>query len=110
SSDLKAARITPACVGLFTDDQTAAWKRITDFVHDNTASKIGVQLGHAGRKGSTKLMWEGIDEPLDAGNWGTVSASALPYAPVNAVPKALDRAGMDAIITDYVRATQNAAT
>lgn len=105
----RAARITPSCVGLFTDDQIAGWKRITDFVHSTTNSKIGVQLGHAGRKGSTKLMWEGIDQPLESGNWDTVSASALPYAPINSVPSELNRAGMDAIIADYAQATKNTA-
>ena len=59
-------RITPGCTGLWNDEQQAAWRRVTDFVHTHTsAAKIGLQLGHSGRKGSTKLMWEGIDEPLD---------------------------------------------
>jgi anthraniloyl-CoA monooxygenase len=105
----RAGRITPACVGLFTPEQVTGWKRITDFVHETTKAKIGVQLGHAGRKGSTKRMWEGIDQPLESGNWDIVSASALPYAPANAVPAELDRAGMEAIIADYEQATVNAA-
>lgn len=103
------ARITPSCVGLYTQEQTNAWRRITDFVHSTTRAKIGVQLGHAGRKGSTKRMWEGIDEPLTTGNWDIVSASALPYSPVNAVPAELDRNGMDTIVADYVAAAENAA-
>lgn len=103
------ARITPACVGLFSPEQVAGWRRITDFVHSTTSSKIGVQLGHAGRKGSTKKMWEGMDQPLESGNWDTVSASALAYGPDNAAPAELDRAGMEEIIADYVQATRNAA-
>ena len=58
------ARITPGCLGLWNDEQAAGWKRIVDFVHANSAAKFGIQLGHAGRKGSTKLAWEGIDQPL----------------------------------------------
>ena len=59
------ARISPGCTGMYNDEQEAAWKRIVDFVHANSAAKICMQLGHAGRKGATKLMWEGMDEPLD---------------------------------------------
>src|ERR1700682_3802268 len=55
------ARITPGCTGLWNDEQEAAWRRIVDFVHANSAAKICLQLGHAGRKGATKLMWEGMD-------------------------------------------------
>jgi anthraniloyl-CoA monooxygenase len=61
------ARISPGCTGLYNDAQEAAWKRIVDFVHANSATKFCLQLGHAGRKGATKLMWDGIDEPLPQG-------------------------------------------
>lgn len=57
------ARITPGCLGLWNDEQAHAFKRIVDFVHQQTPAKIGIQLGHAGRKGATKLAWEGIDQP-----------------------------------------------
>ncbi|WP_231442455.1 bifunctional salicylyl-CoA 5-hydroxylase/oxidoreductase [Brevibacterium zhoupengii] len=105
----RAGRITPACVGLYSEEQVAGWRRINDFIHSHSASKTGVQLGHAGRKGSTKLMWEGIDQPLDEGNWETVSASALPYGPGNIPPNELGRDGMETILSDYVQATKNAA-
>lgn len=104
----ESAKITPACVGIFNDAQEQGWKRITDFVHSMTTAKIGIQIGHAGRKGSTKLMWEGIDQPLDEGNWPTVSASPIPYAVANAVPQELDRTGMDQIIQDYITSVQRA--
>jgi anthraniloyl-CoA monooxygenase len=58
------ARITPGCAGIWNDEQQAAWKRIVDFVHANSQAKMAMQIGHAGRKGSTKLAWEGIDQPL----------------------------------------------
>ena len=58
-------RITPGCAGLYTRAQMLAWKRIVEFVHGQTDAKICLQLGHSGPKGSTRLGWEGMDEPLD---------------------------------------------
>ncbi|MFD9219302.1 bifunctional salicylyl-CoA 5-hydroxylase/oxidoreductase [Streptomyces sp. NPDC060064] len=103
-------RITPGCTGLYTDEQGAAWRRVTDFVHHHSpGTAIGVQLGHSGRKGSTKLMWEGIDQPLDQGNWPLSAPSALPYRTgVNQVPHALDRAGLNDIREQFAAATRRA--
>ena len=102
------ARITEGCTGMYDDAQEASWKRIVDFVHANSAAKICLQLGHAGRKGATKLMWEGMDEPLEQGAWPIVSASPLPYYPHSEVPRELTRAGMNEIVADYVQAAQRA--
>jgi anthraniloyl-CoA monooxygenase len=103
-------RITPGCGGLYRDDHTAAWRRIVDFVHANGQAKIGCQLGHSGRKGSTKLMWEAEDEPLDEGNWPLLAPSPLPYRPgINQVPREMTRADMDAVRDDFVAATRRAA-
>ena len=73
-------RITPGCTGMWNDEQRDAWRRVTEFVHARSSAKIGLQLGHSGGKGSTKLMWEGIDQPLETGNWEVAAASrgALP--------------------------------
>ncbi|WP_030927409.1 bifunctional salicylyl-CoA 5-hydroxylase/oxidoreductase [Streptomyces sp. NRRL B-24720] len=105
-------RITPGCTGLYTPEQAAAWARITDFVHTSApGTAIGIQLGHSGRKGSTKLMWEGIDQPLDEGNWPLSAASPVPYREgVNQVPHALDRAGLDVIRNQFAAAARHAAT
>ncbi|BAL75408.1 bifunctional salicylyl-CoA 5-hydroxylase/oxidoreductase [Bradyrhizobium cosmicum] len=100
------ARITPGCAGLWNDEQEAAWRRVVDFVHANSASKICLQLGHAGRKGATKLMWDGIDRPLDEGGWEVFSASPLPYFPDSQVPRELDRAGMNAVRDSFVAAAE----
>jgi anthraniloyl-CoA monooxygenase len=100
------ARISPGCTGLYRPEHASGWKRIVDFVHGNTRAKIGVQLGHAGRKGSTRVMWEGDCEPLDQGGWETVAASPLPYLPHSPLPRAMDAGDMDATLTDYVRATE----
>lgn len=102
------ARISPGCTGLYDDAQEAAWTRIVDFVHANSSTKFCLQLGHAGRKGSTRLMWDGIDEPLPDGNWPIVAASPLPYYPHSQVPRAMTRADMDATIADYVQAVTRA--
>ncbi|MGY3034617.1 anthraniloyl-CoA monooxygenase [Bradyrhizobium sp. USDA 4354] len=100
------ARITPGCAGLWTDEQEAAWRRIVDFVHGNSAAKICLQLGHAGRKGATKLMWDGMDRPLEQGGWEVFSASPLPYFPDSQVPRELDRAGMNAVRDAFVAAAE----
>ncbi|MDE2377310.1 bifunctional salicylyl-CoA 5-hydroxylase/oxidoreductase [Bradyrhizobium sp.] len=98
------ARITPGCAGLWNDEQEVAWRRIVDFVHANSAAKFCLQLGHAGRKGATKLMWDGMDRPLEQGGWDVVSASPLPYFPDSRTPCELDRAGMDAVRDAFVAA------
>ncbi|MFL5224705.1 MAG: bifunctional salicylyl-CoA 5-hydroxylase/oxidoreductase [Microvirga sp.] len=100
------ARITLGCTGLWNDEQERAWAKIVDFVHANSAAKFCLQLGHSGRKGATKLMWEGMDRPLDEGAWDVCSASAVPYFPDSPVPRELDRAGMDRITAEFVAATQ----
>lgn len=104
------ARITPGCLGLWNRAQAAAWRRIIDFVHANSAAKFAIQLGHAGRKGSTRLAWEGMDEPLERGNWPLISASALPYLPQSQIPKAMDRADMDRVLAEFVHSAELAAT
>lgn len=105
-------RITPGCTGLWTQEQGDAWRRVTDFVHLGApGTAIGVQLGHSGRKGSTKLMWEGIDQPLDQDNWALAAASPLPYrAGVNQIPHALDRTGLTEIREQFTGAARRAAS
>ncbi|QEU89482.1 bifunctional salicylyl-CoA 5-hydroxylase/oxidoreductase [Streptomyces viridosporus] len=103
-------RITPGCAGLWTGRQAEAWRRITDFVHTRApGTAIGVQLGHSGRKGSTKLMWEGMDEPLDDGNWPLVAASPLPYKPGSQIPRELSRAQLTDLREQFVSAAVRAA-
>ena len=103
------ARITPGCTGLWTDEHEARWKRIADFTHANTKAKLVLQLGHAGRKGSTQLGWQKMDYPLAADNWPIYSASPLAYHDgISQVPKALDRNDMDRIIADFRQATERA--
>jgi anthraniloyl-CoA monooxygenase len=101
-------RITPGCAGMYKPEHVTAWQRITDFVHAHSKAKIGLQLAHAGRKGATRKMWQGIDEPLDAGDWPIMSASPLPYLGHSQVPRAMTRDDMDGVRDDFVRAAQMA--
>ncbi|MGW6914323.1 bifunctional salicylyl-CoA 5-hydroxylase/oxidoreductase [Kitasatospora sp. NPDC054939] len=102
------ARITPGCTGLWNDVQQEAWARVAGFVHGRTTARVGLQLGHAGRKGSTKLMWEGMDRPLDTGNWEVLGPSALPYGAGCHVPREMTRADMDAVVADFAAAARRA--
>jgi anthraniloyl-CoA monooxygenase len=97
-------RITPGCTGLWSAAHRDAWKRITDFVHQRSGAKIAIQLGHAGRKASCNLPWEG-DVPLrDARAWPTIGPSALPFQQGWHVPKEMDAADMARVKVDLVRA------
>jgi len=102
----REGRISPGCTGMYAAEHVAAWKRIVKFVHDSSRAKICLQLGHSGPKGSTKLIWEGMDEPLERDNWPVVGPSAIPYAAVNQIPLELTRAQMDAIRSAFVRAAE----
>ena len=101
-------RITPGCPGLYAPEHEAAWKRLVDFVHAETDTKLCMQIGHSGRKGSTQLGWEEMDAPLSVGNWPLLSASAIPWSANNATPKAMDRADMDLVRDQFVAATEMA--
>jgi anthraniloyl-CoA monooxygenase len=102
-------RITPGCAGIYTAGQEDAWRRITGFVHDNTGAKIGIQLGHSGRKGSTRLLWEGMDTPLPEGNWDVCGPSALPYAAGSQTPRELTAADLEDIRHQFTAAADAAA-
>jgi anthraniloyl-CoA monooxygenase len=99
-----SGRITPGCAGMYAPEHEAGWRRIVDFVHERTSAHIGLQLGHSGRKGSTKLMWEGIDERLPDGNWVVSAPSPIAYSPDNQVPHELTVAEMDEIRAQFVQA------
>jgi anthraniloyl-CoA monooxygenase len=99
-------RITPGCTGLWNDEQRDAYRRVTGFVHSRTTAKIGLQLGHSGRKGSTRLMWEGMDQPLAEGNWEVIGPSAVPYGEGCHVPRAATREDLDKVVADFVAAAE----
>jgi anthraniloyl-CoA monooxygenase len=104
-----SGRITPGCTGLYTAEQEESWRRIVSFVHERSGAKIGIQLGHSGRKGSTRLMWEGMDEPLPEGNWEVCGPSGIPYKAGSQVPRVLNVAELDEIRSQFVASARAAA-
>ena len=102
-------RISPNCLGLYSDDNEQALARVLAAVRPHSRAKFGIQLGHAGRKASIDVPWRG-GQPLDKANggWDTVGPSALPWAEGWSVPTPLDRAEMDTVIAAFVKATERA--
>ena len=108
------ARITPGCPGLWNEAQTDAWKRIVDWVHQNSDAKMAAQIGHAGAKGSTRRAWDGIDQPLDNFgdelNWPLLSASEQQYLEgVSQVSRAMTREDMANVKNNFVQSANFAA-
>lgn len=99
-------RITPGCAGMYTDEQAEAWKRIVDFVHANSATQIGIQLAHAGRKASCTRPWEG-DSPIQGEDaWEAIGPSAIPFNDGWPAPREMTRADMDAVRDAFVAAAE----
>ncbi len=99
-------RISPADTGIWNDAQEEAWARIVDFVHEHSEARIGLQIGHSGRKGSTKLMWEGDTDPLDEGNWEIMSPSPIKYRPDSQVPREMTPSDMETVLAQHVVAAE----
>ncbi len=98
-------RITLGCTGMYAPEHIAGWKRIVDFIHERTPAKACLQLGHSGRKGSTKLGLEGTDIPMDEGNWEVLAPSPLAHRPTMQVPRVMSRADMETVRDQFARAT-----
>jgi anthraniloyl-CoA monooxygenase len=101
-------RITPGCAGMYRPEHVDAWRRIVDFGHRHGGCAMAAQLGHSGRKGSTKLMWLGIDQPLDEDNWEVLAPSPIPYSELNQVPREMTREDMDTVRDQFVWAARGA--
>jgi anthraniloyl-CoA monooxygenase len=101
-------RITPESACIYDTSHVEAWKRILEFIHARSPAKVGMQLNHAGRRGSTRPRAEGLDRPLRHDNWPLLSASRIPYTPHSQVPKEMNRADMDRVRNDFVQAAQKA--
>jgi anthraniloyl-CoA monooxygenase len=101
-------RISLGCTGMYAPEHVAAWRRITAFVHEWSEARVCLQLGHSGRKGSTRKMWEGMDEPLAEGGWSVMGPSPLPWSPANPTPIPMNRADMEAVTEEFVRAAEMA--
>ncbi len=105
-----AGRITPHCVGLYSDANEAAMQRVVDYVRSISPILLGVQIGHAGRKASTHRPWQGHGflKP-DEGAWQTLAPSAVPLAAGCPAPQAMTKADMQQLTQAFVRATERAA-
>lgn len=99
-------RITYGCTGIYTDEHEARWKEIVDFAHEHSGAKVAMQLGHAGRKASYSLPWEGDAPLLDETAWSTMGPTNAPFRPGAPAPKAMDRADMDAVLAEFKDATE----
>jgi len=101
-------RISPGDTGLWNDAQQAAWSRIAVFIAAQGAVP-GIQLAHAGRKGSTEVPWRGGKAlPRGQGDWTPVAPSALPFSADYPMPQALDAAGIAKVVADFARASARA--
>jgi len=103
----ETGRITLGCAGIYTQEQLVDWKKITDFIHQNSQTKIGIQLGHSGRKGATKKPWEGQNEPIET-PWDLISASPIAFSDKLSIPKEMTLEDMDLVVSQFVQATKNA--
>ena len=101
-------RISLGCTGMYDPGHVAAWQRITGFVHRWSRARACLQLGHSGRKGSTRASLETSDIPMEEGNWEVIGPSALPHRPFMQVPRAMTREDMDKVVHDFARATRMA--
>lgn len=98
-------RITLGCAGIYTKNQIDKWKKINIFIHKNTETKIGIQLGHSGRKGATKKPWE-TEDIKD--KWELLSASPIPFNENFPAPKEMTMEDMNLVTSQFVQATKNA--
>ena len=99
-------RISPGDTGIWNEEQSDSWARIVEFVHSHTTAKIALQIGHSGRKGATKLMWEGDNVPLESGDWEIMSASPIKFRPDSQVPRELSRSDMEMIRGQHLEAAR----
>ena len=100
------ARITLGCTGLYTTEQLDEWTRVVAFAHEWSDAKICLQLGHSGRKGATKLPWEGTDIPLDDPHWERIGPSPVTYGPTLPPPREMTRSDMQKVLTAFVHSTE----
>lgn len=101
-------RVTLQTPMLIDDEHEQAWRAIVERVHD-AGSLIGMQVGHAGRRGATRPRAEGRDLPLREKAWPLVSASPLPYTPVSATPAEMDPADMENVRDAFANSAARAA-
>jgi anthraniloyl-CoA monooxygenase len=100
---LPEGRISLHCAGMYAPEHVGAWERVVKFVHAHSDAKIGIQLAHAGRKGSLTRSWEG-HRPLGEASWEIIAPSPIAFAPGRQVPREMTRADMDKVRDAFARA------
>ncbi len=104
-----AGRITPGCLGLYNDANEAALARVLQALRAHSPMPLAIQLGHAGRKASSHVPWDGGQLiPADQGGWPTLAPSALPHADGETAPLALDAAGLQQVRDEFVASARRA--
>jgi NADPH2 dehydrogenase len=102
-------RITPGCLGLWNDATEAALRPILASIRKYSKAAVGMQLAHAGRKGSSQRPWEGGQQiPIAEGGWQAVAPSAIPQKEGETPPLALDAAGLARIRDAFVASARRA--
>ena len=102
-----SGRITLGCAGIWNENQVVEWKKINNFIHENSKSKVGIQLGHSGRKGAINVPSFGNNIPLEKDGWDLISASPIPFSSNNTVPKEMTLDDMNQIVSEFVQAANN---
>ncbi|GCE45848.1 anthraniloyl-CoA monooxygenase [Thermosporothrix hazakensis] len=102
-------RITPHCPGLYQSEHGAAWKALVQAVHATPGARVGLQIGHAGRRGATRPRGNGLDRPLQTNTWPLLAPSPLPYTPFSQTPKAMDAEALERVRQAFVAAAVLAA-
>ncbi|MGE3246059.1 MAG: bifunctional salicylyl-CoA 5-hydroxylase/oxidoreductase [Beijerinckiaceae bacterium] len=101
-------RMTPGCAGMYAPEHVPAWKRIVDFTHEHTQAKIGIQLAHAGRKGSIGRSWDKYVPVKDDDVWEVIAPSAIPFTPDRPLPREMTKADIVATVEAFAKAARMA--
>ena len=99
-------RISPYCAGMYSTEHVGAWKRVVDFIHANSDSKVGVQLAHSGPKGSLTRSWEGHHPLGEKDGWQIIAPSPIPFMAGRQTPKEMTRNDMVRVRDAFVQATR----
>ena len=103
-------RITPACLGLYSDDNETALRRVLAALRRYADVPLAIQLAHAGRKGSSHTPWDGgkLIAP-QSGGWEPIAPSALPFSPSEPPPREMNAADLERVREAFVQAARRAA-
>jgi 2,4-dienoyl-CoA reductase-like NADH-dependent reductase (Old Yellow Enzyme family) len=106
----RIGRISHACLGLYSDACEAALLRVVDHCHRIGTAKIGIQIAHAGRKGSAQLPWAGRDAGRTGADdpWQTIAPSAIPFGTNWATPRGMTQEDLDRVRTAFGDAARRA--